>query len=741
MSDAGFDAEVVPDLNDVHDAELLDESTSDEPDVAELDQGREDEEVIEPPPIPPERPEIAAERLSELQGQLDSILADRSISGSRHTAMVVDAESGAVLFESNPDLALVPASNTKLFTTAAALALLGEDYRFRTRVLATADWGGEGVLEGDLILLSEHDISFSDYFYPSARFPMDWLAERLYEQGLREVRGEVIVSGELTYDGYRFNYYDPEAHRQAGLAAFAAALEDAGISATSTSTSRAFVPPTGAIEKATWRSVPLYVACSAINSPSHNEFADTLVRHLGYVFSDESSYAAGTGEVIDWLASEEVAVEGLELNDGSGLSHDNRVSARHVINLHQHMATLIEGELWRRSMSITGVRGTLAGRMTGANTLGRVWGKTGTLSVAIATSGALFNKYDGRRYWFSFFINDHDEHSSARSVENRAVEALSVNLLGLEGRPTWPELELATPKEDGGLVRWSPVDDAQGYILWSSSDGRVWSRDEAIYTEDTEAELDFDTSLYFRLTAVNEFGKSDPTNSYLLRAGSEPELLLVDGIDRWRAQPTGDNPLGEGNDFMAIHGEASTVPFTLTQNEAVAAGDVELPDFDAVLWAVGEDSQTHDSLNASEQASIADYLDGGGALFISGAEIGWDLVEKGQEGEASFFTSQLGADYVADDAETYLVEGHGIFSALDLSSFYTPDGVVASYPDVLSARGSDVVLSYAAGTGGTAAVHRADGGQVIMLGFPFEAIESRGDRRTLMEAVLEVFGR
>ena len=740
VADAGFDVEATPEVDDEPDATLSDEETHDEPDVVDLDQRAEDEETAEPPPIPPQRPEISSDRVTALQSQLDGIFADGSLSGSRHTAMVVDAESGRVLYESEPDLALVPASNTKLFTTAAALALLGEDYRFRTRVLATADWNSEGVLEGDLILLSEHDISFSDYFYPSARFPMDWLAARLHELGLRAVQGDVIVSGELTYDGHRFNYYDGEAHRQAGLTAFAAALEDAGVSVATTSTSRAFIPPLDAIEKVTWRSVPLYVACSAINSPSHNEFADSLVRHLGYVFADESSYAAGTGEIIDWLASEEVDVEGLSLNDGSGLSHDNRVSARHVINLHQYMSTLGEGELWRRSMSIAGVRGTLAGRLTGEDTVGRVWGKTGTLSVAIATSGTLFNKFDGRRYLFSFLINEHAEHSAARAVENRAVEALAVNMLGLEGRPTWPEVAVATPQETGGLVRWGAVDDALGYYLWRSSDGRVWHRREALYTEGTEAELQFATSLYFRLTAVNESGESDASNVYFLRAGFDPELLLVDGIDRWRSQPTSDNPLGEGNDFIAIHAESGSVPFVVSTNEAVAAGQVDLSEYPAVVWASGEDSQINDSLNSAEQTIVATYLDGGGALFLSGAEIGWDLVEKGEEGEASFFETRFGADYVADDAATYLVEGHGIFSTLELSSFYTPDGVVASYPDVISARESDAVLSYVGGTGGTAAVHREDAGQVILLGFPFEAIESRSDRHTMMDAVLETFG-
>ena len=112
-------------------------------------------------PTPPDRPEISSSRLEQLQFQLRGILDDASVAGRRLTALVVEEETGRVLFESDPDLALAPASNTKLFTTAAALALLGEDYRFRTRIYADEVADGLGVINGDIYLVGAHDFTFS----------------------------------------------------------------------------------------------------------------------------------------------------------------------------------------------------------------------------------------------------------------------------------------------------------------------------------------------------------------------------------------------------------------------------------------------------------------------------------------------------------------------------------------------------------------------------------------------------
>ncbi|MGA9504956.1 MAG: D-alanyl-D-alanine carboxypeptidase, partial [Terriglobales bacterium] len=64
-----------------------------------------------------------------------------------------DKASGKILYSQNADKLFTPASNTKLFTTAAALALIGPDYKFRTTVETTGTLDRYGRLNGDLVLV------------------------------------------------------------------------------------------------------------------------------------------------------------------------------------------------------------------------------------------------------------------------------------------------------------------------------------------------------------------------------------------------------------------------------------------------------------------------------------------------------------------------------------------------------------------------------------------------------------
>jgi len=70
-----------------------------------------------------------------LATRIDEILDDPRYDGSRVSVVVRSADTGEQLYSRDADSRLLPASNTKLFTSAAAMDLLGTDYRFRTTVL------------------------------------------------------------------------------------------------------------------------------------------------------------------------------------------------------------------------------------------------------------------------------------------------------------------------------------------------------------------------------------------------------------------------------------------------------------------------------------------------------------------------------------------------------------------------------------------------------------------------------
>jgi D-alanyl-D-alanine carboxypeptidase len=728
------------------DADTFSDTLADAPD--DIDAG--------PPPEPlPALTDLTDPALTQLQQSVRAALSQPSVSGRQLSALIIDEATGQVLYEENPDLTLRPASNTKLFTTAAALALLGPDHRFETRVVAAAAPDGAGNVSGDLTLLGDHDFTWSTSFYSSARWPLDQLAGQLYAAGVRRVAGQLRVQGEYVYDGVSIGTYDAAAHRATVATQWRAALTAQGITVVgANTTSPSFDPPLGAtVELGRWRSLPLAVGCSPINRVSHNEFADALTRHMGWRLEGDSSYAAGERQVLSWMAAEGMDTAGVIFHDGSGLSYDNRVSARHVVALLAYLRQQPEGTAWGRTFSVAGIRGTLSGRMTGPDTIGRVFGKTGTLNVAISTSGFLVHKHDGRAYLFSLLMNDQPDQAAARAAQNQAVEAIARDLRAASGRPASPTLEGVYQVGDGASVEvaWQAVPGAAGYIVWLSGDGDVWNREDARFTTQglrlRVGGWAPGDKVFVRLTATNAAGESDPSDTYAAQVAPNPSrVLVIDGNDRWQRQPVSENTLGGSHPYAARYVAALPDDRVLgcdtVSDEAVSAGTVRLSDYDAVLWSTAEDAITDFSLDTTQQGLIQAYLEGGGALLLSGAELAWDLGSQRDAAQAAFLSGWLHATYASDDAGTFAFQAApaGAFAGLPPMSFDTPDDIVVSYPDALApTSGASTALTYTGGAGGAAAIQYRGAHSLIMLGFPFESVNSAPDRALLLDAALRFF--
>jgi hypothetical protein len=193
----------------------------------------------------------------------------------------------------------------------------------------------------------------------------------------------------------------------------------------------------------------------------------------------------------------------------------------------------------------------------------------------------------------------------------------------------------------------------------------------------------------------------------------------------------------------AVEAAGKPIVVDATANEYIVSGVVDLADYDAVIWLAGEESTADDTFNAAEQTAVAIYFAGGGKLFVSGAEIGWDLEAQG--GGAAFYNNTLKADYVADDAATYTASGavgtifEGVSLAFDNGALFYD----VNFPDRIAAfGGSTIAMNYTApGTGGAAIqyAHPANGGKVVNFGFPFETITTAANRAAVMDRVLQYF--
>lgn len=113
----------------------------------------------------------AAALAQTIPDQIDTIPARPAVVANTWTILVENADGSVIHYQRNPTSSLSPASNTKMFTTAAAFGLLGTNYAFQTRIYTNGTLVG-GVLTGDLNLLCDHDITWNtSVFSGNARSP------------------------------------------------------------------------------------------------------------------------------------------------------------------------------------------------------------------------------------------------------------------------------------------------------------------------------------------------------------------------------------------------------------------------------------------------------------------------------------------------------------------------------------------------------------------------------------------
>ncbi len=136
------------------------------------------------------------------------------------------------------------------------------------------------------------------------------------------------------------------------------------------------------------------------NHNSNNLYAEVLLRQLGAVFEEAeadlflqdsvpSTAARGLAAVKQILTALGVDAESYQLADGSGLSRHNQVSPEALVQTLQAMAQSPYAAVYRNSLAVAGVSGTLRHRFRRTPVAGKLWGKTGTLSGTVALSGYL----------------------------------------------------------------------------------------------------------------------------------------------------------------------------------------------------------------------------------------------------------------------------------------------------------------------------------------------------------------
>src|SRR5579863_7054916 len=133
-----------------------------------------------------------------LKKQIDAILSQPDLARGYWGIEITSLSSGKVLYSLNADKLYTPASNTKLFTTAAALALIGPDYKFRTSVETSGSLDKYGRLAGDLVLVGRGDPTLSGRELPYSIHTqrdadplqvLEKLADEVAQKGVKYIDG------------------------------------------------------------------------------------------------------------------------------------------------------------------------------------------------------------------------------------------------------------------------------------------------------------------------------------------------------------------------------------------------------------------------------------------------------------------------------------------------------------------------------------------------------------------------
>lgn len=352
---------------------------------------------------------------------------------------------------------------------------------------------------------------------------------------------------------------------------------------------------------------------------------------------------------------------------------------------------------------------------------------------------------------------------------NRTKERFPIYIFKLA-----PELRTVLANKDTIKISWSAynLNKIIGYRIYFSEDEqqswKIAANESLIGKNKNEITLNYplesqyninQKKLYFYITAVDSFGfeskQSDIYSCQVQTEFSQWNTIIVDGFDRFGESGSWKEP---SHNFNKIYSEAFTeqrdFQVSSASNEAIIDELVNLNDYDIVFWFVGDESTQENTFTNLEQFKLAQYLENGGNLFVSGENIGEDLDTKHIYSEFSdtlFYRHYLKAKLM-HEGNSLLYEVNGqentLFEGLHINFGETYE--VDSPDDIEPINGSIPILNYTYERDGS---FRKGGiaytgtfgesskiGKLVYISFPIETIEDKSNRTELFSAIMEYFG-
>ncbi|HEY3580877.1 MAG TPA: D-alanyl-D-alanine carboxypeptidase/D-alanyl-D-alanine-endopeptidase [Pyrinomonadaceae bacterium] len=198
------------------------------------------------------------------------------------------------------------------------------------------------------------------------------------------------------------------------------------------------VPSVAQQEIATLQSPPFSVIASQTLKPSQNLYTELILRTLGKVspppaipIPNATSEELGIEAVKTFLKTAGIRPESLVLDDGSGLSRNDMITAEASVQLLTFMSKHRYADVFRDALPIAGVDGTLRNRFKGTPAENNLHAKTGSLSSAASLAGYVTTAA-GEKLAFSIMVNNYP-----RGVDPRAacIDPIALLLASFNDKP------------------------------------------------------------------------------------------------------------------------------------------------------------------------------------------------------------------------------------------------------------------------------------------------------------------
>ncbi len=397
-----------------------------------------------------------------IKSKIETALAKLS-STTKIAILIYNPLTQDTIYQKNHSESMIPASNTKLFTTATALSIMGGNFPLATKLLTDDKNIKDGIVDGNLYIKGYGNSLFSTE-------DLEKMVQDLKKRGIKKITGNIIGDD---------SYFDELYTRSDWIDDETANIKLPPISALVIDRNKFLEQKRIKIRKkrrvryqdvqyyANISDPPLYIAkllreklvnngikvdkpalkgktteraitlaeskillkdlIQKINKRSDNFLAECLFKTIGAVTSGKQGNSFySTQTILKFLKDNGIFSEGTSVVDGSGISRYDQVTVGAIVGLLDKMYFDLKNfEDYYNSLSIAGIDGTLRHRMRSSTAENDFHGKTGTLNGVSSLSGYLKTIKNEDLIVSMIFEFKKGNANYYRSIENEIVEILS----------------------------------------------------------------------------------------------------------------------------------------------------------------------------------------------------------------------------------------------------------------------------------------------------------------------------